>query len=207
MAESKFTEFQRDALKELGNIGAGSAATALSQLLGKDISINVPSIVMVPVEQMAGLVAKDAEIVAAVYMRVYGEIQARALLIFPQDKVFLLLDLLMKRKLGDTKEFGETEQSALKEIGNIIICAYLNAIAKFIGLNSVPSVPALAVDMVDAIFETVSAEIAEVGPEAMLIENEMMENVTNLKSKMFLIPDKAAMARILEALNNTVKGS
>lgn len=207
MADSRFSDFQRDALQELGNIGAGSAATALSQLLGKDISIDVPSIVMVPVEKMAELVAQDARVVAAVYMRVFGEIQARALIIFPQDKVFLLLDLLMRRKLGQTKEFGETEQSALKEIGNIIISAYLNAIAKFIGLNSVPSVPALAVDMTEAIFETISAELAEAGTEAMLIENEMTETLTNLKSKLFLIPDKNAMAKILEALNNTIKGA
>jgi chemotaxis protein CheC len=207
MGDTKFTDFQRDALQELGNIGAGSAATALSQLLGKDISIDVPSIVMVPVEKMAELVAQDAKVVAAVYMRVYGEIKARALIIFPQDKVFLLLDLLMRRKLGQTKEFGETEQSALKEIGNIIISAYLNATAKFIGLNSVPSVPALAVDMTDAIFETISAELAEMGSDAMLIENQMTESLTNLKSKMFLIPDKDSMIKILEALNNTIKGA
>jgi chemotaxis protein CheC len=207
MADNKLTDFQRDALKELGNIGAGSAATALSQLLGKDISIDVPSITMVPVEKMAEMVSKDSKIVAAVYMKIFGEIQARALIIFPQDKVFLLLDLLMRRKLGQTKEFGETEQSALKEIGNIIISAYLNAIAKFIGLNSVPSVPALAVDMVDAIFETISAELAEMGPEAMLIENAMTEEITNLQSKLFLIPDKDAMGKILEALNTTIKGN
>ena len=206
MAENKLTDFQRDALKELGNLGAGSAATALSQLLGKDISIDVPSIVMVPVEKMAEMVSQDSRIVAAVYMKIFGEIQARALIIFPQEKVFLLLDLLMRRKLGQTKEFGETEQSALKEIGNIIISAYLNAIAKFIGLNSVPSVPALAVDMVEAIFETISAELAEMGPEAMLIENQMTEEITNLRSKLFLIPDKNAMGKILEAINNTVKG-
>jgi chemotaxis protein CheC len=207
MAESKLTDFQRDALKELGNIGAGSAASALSQMLGRDISIDVPSIVMVPVEKMAEMISRDARIVAAVYMRIFGDIQARALIIFPQDKVFLLLDMLMRRKLGQTKEFGETEQSAIKEIGNIIISAYLNSISKFIGLNAVPSVPALAVDMVDAIFQTVSAELAEMSSEAMLIENEMTEEVTNLKSKMFIIPDRASMARILEALNNTIKGA
>ncbi|MGD0565931.1 MAG: chemotaxis protein CheC, partial [Candidatus Goldiibacteriota bacterium] len=105
MAESKLTDFQRDALKELGNIGAGSAASALSQMLGRDISIDVPSIVMVPVEKMAEMISRDARIVAAVYMRIFGDIQARALIIFPQDKVFLLLDMLMRRKLGQTKEF------------------------------------------------------------------------------------------------------
>ncbi|HRU39815.1 MAG TPA: chemotaxis protein CheC, partial [Candidatus Goldiibacteriota bacterium] len=95
----------------------------------------------------------------------------------------------------------------LKEVGNIIISSYLNAIAKFIGLNSVPSVPALAVDMLDAIFETVSTEMAEMGPEAMLIENEMTEEVTKVTSTLLIIPDKDAMGRILKALNDTMKGA
>lgn len=207
MAGEKLTDFQKDALQELGNIGAGSAATALSQLLGRDVDLDVPSVKIVPVEKITEKLAAQHKIVAAVYLRVFGEIKARTLLIFPQDKVMKLLDLLMKRKDGETKEFGETEQSALKEVGNIIISAYLNAIAKFIGLNSVPSVPALAVDMVDAIFQTVSTEMAEMGSDALLIENEMTEKVTKITSVLLLIPDKDAMEPILKALNDTIKGA
>jgi chemotaxis protein CheC len=207
MAGEKLNDFQKDALQELGNIGAGSAATALSQLLGKDVDLNVPSVRIVPVEKITETLGVQNTIVAAVYMRVFGEIKARTLILFPQDKVMLLLDLLMRKQLGETREFGETEQSALKEVGNIIISAYLNAIAKFIGLNSVPSVPALAVDMVEAIFETVSTEMAQMGPEALLIENEMTEKTTKVKGSLVLIPDKDAMDRIVKALNDAVKGA
>jgi len=201
------TEFQRDALKELGNIGAGNAATALSQLLGREVTLSVPNVILVPVEQMVTKVPVQKQIVAAVYLRVYGEIPGRALLILPQDKIFLLLDMIMRKPLGTTREFGETEQSAIKEIGNILVSSYMNAIAKFIGLNSVPSVPALAVDMVEAIFETISAEVAEGGKEALLIETDMIEQVTNLKSTMFLVPDEESMARILKALDSAVHGA
>lgn len=207
MPADKLTDFQKDALQELGNIGAGSAATALSQLLGRDVDLNVPDVKIVPVEKITEQLATHNQIVAAVYLRVFGEIKARTLIIFPQDKVMLLLDLLMKRELGGTKEFGETEQSALKEVGNIIISAYLNAIAKFIGLNSVPSVPALAVDMLEAIFETISTEMAEMGPDALLIENIMTEKVTKVTSTLVLIPDKDAMEKILKALNDAIKGA
>jgi chemotaxis protein CheC len=207
MTGDKLSDFQKDSLRELGNIGAGSAATALSQLLGRDVNLSVPDVKIVPVEKIAEKLAEQNKIVAAVYLRIFGEIKARALILFPQDKVMLLLDLLMKRNLGDTKEFGETEQSALKEVGNIIISAYLNSIAKLIGLNSVPSVPALAVDMVDAIFQTISAEMAEMGPDALLIENEMTEEITKVKSTLLLIPDKGAMEKILRALDDVIKGS
>ncbi|HDT14929.1 MAG TPA: hypothetical protein ENN55_01840 [Firmicutes bacterium] len=119
----------------------------------------------------------------------------------------MLLDLLMKKEIGTTKEFGENEQSAIKEIGNIIISSYLNAIAKFIGLNAVPSVPALAVDMVEAIFQTVSAEMAETGQKALMVEAEMNEELTKVNCSLYLIPDEGAMEKILEALDDTVSGA
>jgi chemotaxis protein CheC len=203
---TQLTELQRDSLKELGNIGAGSAATALSQLLGNDIHLGVPDVSLVPVEEIVDVISLKGQIVAAVYMKVFGEIPARALMVFPQDKVFFLLDLLMKKPLGTTKTFGENEQSAVKEIGNIIVSSYLNAIAKFVGLNSVPSVPALAVDMMEAIFETISAELAETGKEGLLIETDMIENVSKINTTLFLIPDEGAMEKILQALDNTVNG-
>jgi chemotaxis protein CheC len=193
MAAERLSDFQKDALQELGNIGAGSAATALSQLLGRDVGLNVPAVQIVPVDKITERLATRNQIVAAVYLRVFGEIKARTLIIFPQDRIMLFLDLLMKRELGTTRDFGETEQSALKEVGNIIISAYLNAIAKFIGLNSVPSVPALAVDMLEAIFQTVSTEMAEMGQDALLIENIMTEKVSKVTSTLILIPDKDAM--------------
>jgi len=191
----------------MGNIGAGNAATALSQLLGKDVSLSVPEVVMVPADKMIDRIAIKNQIVAAVYLKIFGDVTGRALMIFPQDKVFLIIDLLMRRSLGTTKEFGENEQSALREIGNILISSYMNAIAKLMGLNSVPSVPALAVDMVEAIFQTVSAEIAETGSEALLIETDMVEETTKIQTTVFLIPDEESMRKILKALDNTASGA
>ena len=203
----KLSDFHKDALREMGNIGAGNAATALSQLLGKDVSLSVPKVLMVPVDKMVDRIESKNEIVAAVYLKIFGDITGRALMIFPQNIVFLIVDLLMRRPLGTTKEFGENEQSALKEIGNILISSYMNAIAKLMGLNSVPSVPALAVDMVEAVFQTVSAEIAETGSEALLIETDMVEETAKIQATVFLIPDEESMRKILKALDNTASGA
>ncbi len=202
----KLTGLQKDSLKEMGNIGAGSAATALSQLLGKDIKVIVPEVSMMPVVELSESFGREEKIVAAVYLRIFGEIKARVLMLFPQEKVLLLIDLLMKRKLGETREFNETEQSALKEIGNIIISSYLNALSKFIGMNSVPSVPALAVDMPEAIFQTVSSELAGMSGEALMIKTVMEEETTRISNDLFLIPEEESMDDILKALDNTVKG-
>jgi len=203
----KLSDYHKDALREMGNIGAGNAATALSQLLGKDVSLSVPEVVMVPADKMVDRIGIKNQIVAAVYLKIFGDVTGRALMIFPQDKVFLIIDLLMRRSLGTTKEFGENEQSALREIGNILISSYMNAIAKLMGLNSVPSVPALAVDMVEAIIQTVSAEIAETGSEALLIETDMVEETAKIQTTVFLIPDEESMRKILKALDNTASGA
>lgn len=207
MSKKEFSDFQKDALIELANIGSGNAATALSQLIGKNIKLSVPSINFIPVVKITENAKNKNEIVAAVYLRIYGEITAKALIIFPKEKIFPILDLVMKRKTGETKELGENEQSALKEIGNIIVSAYLNAIAKFIGLNSVPSVPALAIDMIEAIFQTISSEIAEIDEEALLIENDMIEETSQISTTLIIIPDKDAMIKIMDALDATIKGS
>lgn len=207
MAKRELTDLQKDGLRELGNIGSGNAATALSQLLGRDITLSLPAVNLIPVEKITSVIGGGEEVVAAVYLRVFGEIPARTLLIFPQDKIFLMLDLLMKRELGTTKEFTDTEQSGLMEIGNIIISAYLNAIAKFIGLNGVPSVPALAVDMISAVFQTISSEMAEAGEQALFIECDMTEELTQIKAKLFLIPDKDGMDKIIKALDNAISGA
>jgi len=201
------TEIQKDSLRELGNIGSGNAATALSQLLGRDISLSVPQVTIVPVEKIGEKMGKNQGIIAAIYLKIFGDIPSRALMIFPQDKLFLMIDMLMKRQLGETKAFGETEQSAIKEIGNILISAYMNAIAKFIGLNGVPSVPALAVDMAAAVFQTISAEMAETGDTALLIENDMIEETTKVVSTIYLIPDGDGMKKIIEALENAISGA
>src|SRR3990170_4634802 len=119
-------ELQLDALKEVENIGAGHAATALSQMTNRRIMISVPKIQVTRLEDTADLLGQPDEVVAAVMLHMLGDLTGRTLLVFPEHAAKTLCDLLLGRALGSTATFGMLEQSSLKEAGNILCSAYMN---------------------------------------------------------------------------------
>src|SRR5690625_2164693 len=145
-------ELQLDALREVANMGAGHAATALSQLTQQRIEVDVPTIQVVPLEEVAGLTGYGDEVVAGVVMHILGDLAGRTVQILPAETAKRMAGILLQRE-GVTfpDGFGELEQSALKEAGNILGGAYLNALADFLGMVVLTSVPGLAVDMASAV--------------------------------------------------------
>src|SRR5947207_11011165 len=121
---------QLDALREVANIGAGHAATALSQLTHRRIMISVPEINIARLEEVPGLIGDPQEVVAAVLMHMLGDLTGRTLLLFPEPVGRQLCDMLLKRPLGTTQAFETIEQSCLKEAGNILSGAYMNALSR-----------------------------------------------------------------------------
>ena len=136
-------ELQLDALREVANIGAGHAATALSQMTNRTIMIAVPEVNVRPLEEVTDLVGRPDEVVAAVLMHMMGDLTGRTLVLFPEGSARTLCDILFRRSAGTTGEFGAMEQSGLKEAGNILASAYMNALSDFMGMMLVPSVPSL----------------------------------------------------------------
>src|ERR1051326_7442471 len=117
---------QLDALKEVANIGAGHAATALSQMIGETIMISVPTINVSRLEEIPPQVGAPDEPVAAVLMHMLGDLTGRTLLVFPRRTARKIASLLT-RKTAQADDFSEMEQSAIKEAGNILSSAYMNA--------------------------------------------------------------------------------
>ncbi len=118
---------QRDALREVANIGAGHAATALSQLTNRRIMISVPEVNITRLEEVPEILGKADDVVAAVLMHMMGDLTGRTLVLFPESSARQLCDILLRRPLGTTTAFAEMEQSGLKEVGNILSSAYMNA--------------------------------------------------------------------------------
>ncbi|MCU0621827.1 MAG: chemotaxis protein CheC, partial [Gemmatimonadales bacterium] len=143
-----------DALREVANIGAGHAATALSQMTNRTIMIQVPEVNVRPLEDVPELLGAADRVIAAVLMHMMGDLTGRTLVIFPDDSARHLCDILFRRPGGSTQAFGEMEQSGLKEVGNILVSAYLTALSDFMGMMLVPSVPSLVVDQSGAILTT-----------------------------------------------------
>jgi len=144
-------ELQLDALREVANIGAGHAATALSQMTNRTIMIAVPEVNVRALEDVTDLVGRGDEVMAAVLMHMMGDLTGRTLVLFQAESARALCDILLRREPGTTREFGVMEQSGLKEAGNILASAYLNALSDFMGMMLVPSVPSLVVDLSAAV--------------------------------------------------------
>ncbi len=195
-------ESQLDAMREVANIGAGHAATALSQMTNRTIMITVPRVNVRPLEEACDTVGKPDEVIAAILMHMMGDLTGRALLLFPQRSARTLCDYLLRREPGTTQEFLEMEQSALKEAGNILASAYLNALSDFMGMMLVPSVPSLVIDLSGAVLTSTHLNFGHDREYAFCVETSFrLEGTTEpLGGHFLLLPDIASLRSIFDAI-------
>jgi chemotaxis protein CheC len=198
-------ELQLDALREVANIGAGHAATALSQLTNRTIMIAVPEVNIRALEEVTDLVGRPDEVIAAVLMHMMGDLTGRTLVLFPESSARTLCDILMRRSPGTTREFGAMEQSGLKEAGNILASAYLNALSDFMGMMLVPSVPSLVVDLSAAVLTTTYLNFGHDRDFVFCVETSFrVEGATEaLRGHFLLLPDMPSLRAIFDAIRLT----
>jgi chemotaxis protein CheC len=192
---------QLDALREVANIGAGHAATALSQMVGQTIMISVPTINVARLEEVPPQLAEPEEPVAAVLMHMMGDLTGRTLLVFPKRTALQLAAMLCRRP-EPAEEFGEMEQSAIKEAGNILSSAYMNALSDFMGMMLLPSPPSLAIDMSTAVLTTAYLQFGSDKDYVFCVESEFLMSDIDEKLRGFflLLPDAASLQAILKAV-------
>lgn len=193
------SDLQLDAIKEVGNIGAGHAATALSQLIDKKILIAVPKVLCLPLARVVDLVGGNQALVAGVTMHVLGDVSAKIVLILPRQSALQLAGLLTKQEAGERQTLTMLEHSAIKEAGNILAGAYLNALTEFLGLLLLQSVPQLVFDMAEAVVHELSKGLPS-SAEVICIETEFMESQRVIQGYFFLMPDKLSLDIILRAI-------
>lgn len=204
---SELKALQLDAVREVATIGAGHAATALSQLTQRRIMISVPEIEVRRLEQVPEMLDDPEDVVAAVLMRMLGDLTGRTLLILPVQNARLLCDLLTRRPPGTTTSFGELEQSALKEAGNILGGAYMNALSDFMGMMLLPSFPSLVIDQAAAVVSTAVVGFGTDRDFVFCVESdfhfEVDEAGHRLKGHFLLLPDLASLKAIFDAIRVT----
>lgn len=195
-------DLQLDALREVANIGAGHAATALSQMTGCTIMITVPTINITPLEEVPTQISEAEEPIAAVLMHMMGDLTGRTLLVFPQPTAVRLAELMLRRPHGSSADFGALEQSAIKEAGNILAGAYMNALSEFMGLMLLPSPPSLVIDMSGAVLTSAHLQFAADRDHVFSVETQFLltEQNEHLRGYFLLIPDVAALHAILRAV-------
>ncbi|MFD2333214.1 chemotaxis protein CheC [Cohnella sp. GCM10020058] len=193
-------EFKMDVLREVGNIGAGHAATALSRLLDKPIDMAVPKVSFIPFEDIADRVGGAEEVVVAIFLRVEGEAPGNMFFLMSQNQARVLLQGLLHFELSEGPEYTEMELSALSEIGNILAGSYLSSLADLTGLPLSPTVPAIAVDMAGAILSYGLVQFGTMGDEALLIDTTFLEDDRRAEGHFFFIPDPESFERLFRAL-------
>ncbi len=192
---------QLDLLKEIGTIGAATAATALADMIAVKVEITVPEVSLVPLENISRLLDQPDRLFFVLDMEIRGDILGRIFLLFPpEDARYLAGTLLGKppEQLLDVKD--EMFQSSLKEITNILSSSYVTALADMTRLNILTSVPSLAIDMVGAILDFIFIQIAQYTEEALFIKTTLKVKDSNLNGLFLFFPSTESLKKIFEAL-------
>lgn len=200
MEFSRLDERQLDALREISNIGMGHAATALSQLTGKTISLNVPRVMLVDTAGMAEYLGGAERMVVGIYLRMLGNAQGSILMVFPRENAGKILEKLLPGKTAGGDALTELELSALKEVGNILASAYLNALGEMLHMTLIPSVPVLSIDTAGTVVDHALAEFGGAGGTTLLLDTEFFSSDERVNSQFFLLPAPSSMEVILTSL-------
>lgn len=194
----KLTERDLDSLREISNIGAGNAVTALHQMTRKIIMLEVPKVTLLPFGEVVERLGGPEEEVVGLFLRVYGDARGNMLIAMSRKSAEQLIDILFP---GQSSVFGEMEISALKEIANILTSTYLNAMGGILKKIFIPSIPSFSIDMAQAIVDLLLIEIAEVSNEALVIETFFKSRDNSFYGHFFLLPDPASIKVIMEAVS------
>lgn len=192
-----------DILSEIGNIGAGNANTALSQLLNKRIDMDIPDVQIVDFEQISDVLGGAENLIVGILLHVQGDINGMMIVAIEQASAHKLVNMLMGKELNDFKHFTEMDLSALCEIGNILGSSYLSSLATMTSLFMEPSVPYLAIDMAGAILSVPAIELGKVDDRVLLIKNEFLEGGESVMGNYILLPDPPSFNKILTSLGAT----
>ena len=204
MAEMTMEELSTqyfDVLKELGNIGAGNATTALAQMLGTKVDMSVPQVKLLEFKDVGDMMGGAEQIMAGIYLSVEGDITGSIMFLVGQHAARQLVNMLMGGGSGasDDEPFNDVEMSALKEVGNIITGSYLNSLSMMTNLKMVPSIPYVCIDMAGAILSVPAIEFGIMGDKMLLIENQFFDTEA-LSGYFIFLPDMDGYSKVLAAL-------
>ncbi len=204
MAEVKLDEMnhmQFDVLREIGNIGAENATTALSQMLSAKIDMKVPKIDLLEFKELGELIGGAENIVVGILLTLQDDIDGMMMFLVEKKAAKSMVKLLMGGfSTGEDEDFSEMELSAMQEIGNIIAGAYLSSLSALTNMKITSSVPYMAIDMAGAILSVPAIEFGKISDKALLIETEFGDVGEEVNGYFILIPTLESYGQILTSL-------
>ena len=195
----------QDALQEIGNVGAAHAVTALSQLLEHTVMISVPLVSSLAPSQVSGLCGNPETLMAGVSFHVVGDASARIVLMLPRSGAIELVDILLRNPAGSTKVLNELGNSTVRETGNIMASAYLNALSDFLAMLLLPSVPNLVFDIAGAILEAAAEGVERHNGEIIVVANEFSAEGTGIRGHLLLFIDSSSLENMVSSAEFVVR--
>lgn len=197
MNEDKYSPLQLDFIKELTNIGGGNAATSISQLIKKPVNMNVPIIEIITYEELYETTMAEDTVVNAVIMKMFGDAEGTFLFVTSDDALDNLIHMMLPEGIALTEELS---QSGVKELVNILVTTFINAISKMIDLNLVSSVPVLATEMFGAILSSVYMESEQYDENIMVIKNEFIYLDDIIDASLYFVPKPGVLSKFFEII-------
>jgi len=191
--------FMIDILKELGNIGAGNAATALASLISKKVNMDVPNVRILEFKEVASVLGGEENLVVGIYFEITEDVIGNMLFVLDMDSAINFTNMLFNREKKD-KELDEMDISAISEVGNILASSYANSLSSLTGLKIVISIPSISIDMAGAILSVPAIQYGHVADHALMIETIFEENQNLVTGNLFFLPNLSSFDKILTAL-------
>ena len=196
----QLNEVHIDVLKEIGNIGAGNAATSLSQMLNREVDMATPVVRILDISEADRALGGPETPVTAILVKLNGDISGIMMFVIEQGFTQMLLETLLGETWAADKKFSDMEYSALSEIGNIMIGSYAASIASLSGLEIKISVPAVTADMAGALLTVPAAEMGSVSDKIIFIEDDFLSASRTISANMMLVPDIVSLNKLMNSL-------
>ena len=184
---NQLDDIQYDVLKEIGNIGAGNATTALSKMLNQKMDMSVPKVELVPFNEISDIMGDEDQTVVGIMLGFEGDVYGMMMFLFDTKSAHHLVNTLMM------------QMSALNEIGNIVSGSYLTAISKLTNLKMVSTVPEMTIDMIGALLSVPASEFGKYGDKLLLIQSQFGE-LDFVNGYFLMIPELESYDKLLESL-------
>lgn len=200
---NQLNDIQYDVLREIGNIGAGNATTALSQMLNQKMDMSVPKVALVPFNEISDVMGSEDQTVVGIMLGFEGDVEGMMMFLFDTKSAHHLVNTLMMRDkeegVEEGADFSEMDMSALNEIGNIVSGSYLTAISKLTNLKMISTVPEMTIDMIGALLSVPASEFGKYGDKLLLIQSQFGE-LDFVNGYFLMIPELNSYDKLLESL-------
>ncbi|MBN1793032.1 chemotaxis protein CheC [Candidatus Woesearchaeota archaeon] len=198
----KLTSLELDALKEMGNIGTGNAATSLSKFINKNVDMNFPETKFVHVSKFSETVGGPEKMVVGIYLQISGEVHGEAMFLFPEKGAYELIDLILSKPLGTTKRMDDMDKSAFMELSNILTGSFLNALGNMLEAKILPSVPHVAADMAQTLLDFILIKISKCADTLLYVKTGVNVEGHKIDGEFTVLFDQDSLKKIISKMHD-----